>query len=166
MNLENQARLFRKGLFIIFQMRPVGCPNFPQEGAAFLHDLRYAELAADFNEFPPGNDGFLSVRQGVDDQQDGRRVVVDDQGVFRAGQGAEKALYVIVAKPALALFEIEFQVGVSFADLDDPFQRFRTHRRPAEIGVQDDARGIDHPDQPVPEQRIYSAENLIGNLFR
>ena len=70
-----------------------------------------------------------------------------------------------VALTALAGSEIEFQVGVAARDLSDMFEGAVAERSASEIGVQDDAGGVDDGTQGVGQPSLQalfdSARQLI-----
>ena len=92
------------------------------------------------------------------DQQHGGGVVVGDQGVLGAGQPAQQVGDQAVARAALAGVEVVLQVGVALASLARRLQGRRAERRAAEIGVDDDARGV---QDRLQARRVASRDALV-----
>ena len=147
MNLEEQRGAGTDGAHVILQMRAIRRPHLAQDGAAAHHDVGDPELAADLDELAAGDDDLLAVGQGFERQQNGCRVVVDDQRVLGAGQSPQQLLDVRVPRAALLGDEIEFEVGVAFGDAGHALEGERAERRAAEIGVEHDASCVDHRPQ-------------------
>ena len=73
--------------------------------------------------------------QSIEDQQYGRRVVVDNEGVFRPGECAQQTAYVVIAQAPLAPFQVKLQVGISSSDFQDSLQGFVAQGCTAKIGM-------------------------------
>jgi len=73
--------------------------------------------------------------QGIEDQQYGRCVVVDNESVFRAGERAQQMAYVIIAQATFAPLQIKLQVGISSSDFQDSLQGFVAQGCTAKIGM-------------------------------
>ena len=94
---------------IIFGMGAVGRADLDQPRARPRHDVRHAERAADLDQFAARDDSLAAVRQRVEAEQHGRRIIVHERRVFRAGQGAEQRPHMVVALAALARRQVELQ---------------------------------------------------------
>ena len=57
-------------------------------------------------------DVYAALTHGAEHQQHRRSVVVHRHGGFRAGEAAEKPLYMAVARAPAAAFQVVFQGGV------------------------------------------------------
>ena len=90
-------------------MGPVGRADFDQLDPGAAHDLRHAEGAADFDQFAARDDRFASLGQGVEDEEDGRGVVVDEGGVLSARHFAEQRPKVNIAFAAAAGCQVELK---------------------------------------------------------
>ena len=72
-------------------MRPIGGAHLAQDGAGAGHDVGNAECAADLDQLAARDRYLPSQRQGIQDQQHRRGVVVDDGGGLGAGDLAQQA---------------------------------------------------------------------------
>jgi len=148
-DLHDEGRVLADGPLVVGQVGAVGGPHFAQDGAASLHHLGDAELAADLDQLAPRDDGLPAPGKAAQDEQDCGGVVVYDQGVLGPRQLAEDLPNVVIAEPAPACGQVELQVGVAPAHLDDALQGLPAQGRPAEIRVEDDPRRVDHAPQAV-----------------
>lgn len=71
----------------------------------------------------------------------------------------------IVANSPLPLLQIVLQVAVTSPHLHDPLNGFRTEGSAAEVGVENDARGIDYPTEAVLMEAVDGTLHLIGHLI-
>ena len=88
----------------------------------------------------------LPLRHGAQHDDGGGGVVVDGGSRFSAGQPAHPFADGDLPRRTFAAIEIEFQVEIAARRLGPPCRLLR-ERRTAEIGVQDDAGGIDDRSQ-------------------
>ncbi|MNT49440.1 hypothetical protein D3C72_1862950 [compost metagenome] len=102
---------------VIGQVGAVGAAHFAQHGTRARHDVGDAEGAADFHQLAARDDDLFILRQGIEHQQHGGRIVVDDGGCFGPSQFAQQFLDQVVAVAALARFQVKFQIH-------RPLQRF------------------------------------------
>ena len=147
MDLHQEGRVFIHAIGVIGQVGAVGAAHFAQHGAGARHHVGDAEGAADFHQFAARDDDLFILRQGIQHQQHGGRVVVDDGGRFGPRQFAQQFLDQVVAVAALARLQVEFQVH-------RPLQRFHHglhgrvgQQRAAQIRVQHGARQVEHGAQ-------------------
>ncbi|PMQ15733.1 hypothetical protein JaAD80_13990 [Janthinobacterium sp. AD80] len=147
-------------MLVVGQVRAVGAAHFAQHGAGARHDVGDAEGAADFHQFATRDDHFLALRQRVEHQQHGGRVVVDDGGRFGPRQFAQQFLDQVVAVAPLARFQVEFQVH-------RPLQRFHhglhggvRQQCPAQVGVQHRARQVEDGAQMRARLRLQAFTRL------
>ena len=117
-------------------MRAVGGPDLAEDRAGAGHDVGDAEAVADLDEFAAGDDDLPAGREFVQREEDGGGVVVDGDA-RRTQQSLEEAVEVNVALAALAGGEVVLEIGISGEKLAG------TERGASEIGVEDDAGGID-----------------------
>src|SRR5439155_5163533 len=98
-------------------------------------------------------------------QQDGSRVVVDDERGLRAGEGAEVLSEQGIAVAAPAGHQVELQVRGVARRPDERRDRLLGERGAAEVRVQDDAARVDDPYEAVgrggPEARSHPAQDLL-----
>ena len=102
-HLEDEAGLRADRRRIVLRMRAVGGADLDQPGAGAGHDVRHPERAADLDQLAARNDRLAAERQRVEDEKNGRRVVVDDGRILGSGQFADERAQMIVALAALAL---------------------------------------------------------------
>ena len=117
-------------------MRAVGGADLDELGAGAGHDVRHPERAADLDQFAARNDRLAAERERVEDEQNRRRVVVDDGRILGSGQLADERAQMIVTLAALALLDIEFEGNCLAHGGADGLDRLFGKKRPAEIGMQ------------------------------
>ena len=128
MDLEQQRRLIGDGPGVVAQVGPVRGSHFPQDGPALDHDVGEPEGSPDLDELAPRDDDLPAGGKGLQAQQDGGSVVVDDEGVLGAGEGRQEPDEGRVPRAAPAGGEIVLQVGVGCADLADMIAHCRGER--------------------------------------
>ena len=148
MHFQQHARARRDRVPIVGQPGAVGRPYLHQPGAALPDDVGDAKAAADLHQLATRDDHLAVAGQGGQRQQQGGRVVVDAQPGLRAGHLTQQRLQPRRARAASAGLEIELQVDGAASRLGRSPDRFRGHRRAAEIGVHDDAGRVQHAPQP------------------
>ena len=144
MRLEDDAGLRTNGFLEIAQVGAIGGADLVQFRAGALHHFRQAKRAADFDELAARDDGFLAARVRGEGQQHGGGIVVDDAGVFRAGEFAHQTAHVIIALAARGAADVEFEIGGMAHRGDDGFDGFLGERGAAEVRVQHGAREVEH----------------------
>ena len=165
MDAEQRCRVVADCRFVVGQVRAVRRPHFDQTGAALRHDLRYPESAADLDQLAAGDDDLSPGRQRRKRQQQGGRVVVDRHRRLGAGQAAEQRLDVNVPVASFALGEVELEVAIAAARGRHRRYRFRRHGGAPQVGVDDDARGVDHASQAGRGQRSKAVDERSDDLF-
>ena len=144
MNTQQQPRALTDCVFVVHRTRSICSPNFTENRAAFRHDLGYTEAVADFDELATRDDHFAAFSQRGEHEQDrGRTVVHYDRG-FGTGQALEQLRDVNVAFAAGTGFEVVFEIAVLRGTKANFFERGRDQRGAAEVGVQDNARRVNH----------------------
>ena len=128
-------------------MDAVGAAHFAQGGPTAFHDVGDAEAAADLDELTPGDDDFAAGAEGVHADEHGGGVVVDYEGGLRAGEFAEQLLHMAVAASAFAGGEVQFEVGVAPAGLEDGVHGFVREDGPAHIRMDDHAGRVEHASE-------------------
>ncbi len=98
--------------------------------------------------------------QGVEDEEHGGCVVVHHQRVLRAEAGPGDRPDVVLPGAAAPLLEVVLQVGVALGGQDHGIDGLFGQRRPPEVGVDHDARGVDD----LPETRLHYRLELMGGL--
>ncbi len=119
-------------------------PTSRSVGAALRHDFGDAEAVADFDELAARDEDFAVARERGEDEQNGGGAIVDDDGGFGAGEALEQLRGVNVALAARAGFEVVFEIGILRRGAAEFFDGGFGERGASEIGVENDAGGIDH----------------------
>src|SRR5579871_6148489 len=143
-NAEEHARFFGDGVFVVCEARAVGGADFTECGAALRHDFRDAEAVADFDEFAARDEDFAVASEGGEDEEDGGGAVVDDDSRFGAGEAFEELRGVNIALAAGAHFEVVLEIRILRGGAAEFFDGGFGERGAAEVGVEDDAGGVDH----------------------
>jgi hypothetical protein len=66
MNGEYRGYASTEGTFVILKMGPVGGAHFAEPGAAFRHDIRYAERATDLDQLAARDQHFTAFGDRVE----------------------------------------------------------------------------------------------------
>ena len=143
---EEEARAFVEGAFVIADARAIRGAHFAQDGAAFGHDVGDAEAVADFDQLAAGDDDLGIFREGVQDEENGGGVVVDDNRGFRADELRQQAGGVNVALAALASFDIVFEIRIVSGGGGNRSRCGGGERGAAKICMQDYTCGVDDVD--------------------
>ena len=118
----------------------VGRAHLAQDRSRTAHDFGNAEPVADFDQLASRHDHFVPRCQLVQRQIHCRGVIVDrDAG--RSGQPFQQTRHVNVALATPAALKIVLEVRVA------EFRLEARQRRPAQIRVQNHARGVDDMTQ-------------------
>ena len=126
---------------------PVGGADLAQDRAGLGHDVRDTKTAADLHQLTARDDDFTAGGQRRQREERRRGVVVHDHRGLGAGQAAEESLGVRVPPSPGSCGEVVFEVGVAGCELGDARRGHPGERRPAEVGVNDDAGGVDDGDE-------------------
>jgi hypothetical protein len=161
-DLEEQGRLRRDGLFVVAKVRLVRGADLDHLGAGLPHDVGDAEGAADLHELAPGDDRLLAGRERRDAEQDSGGVVVDRHARLGARDVADQLLDVDVAAAALAGRGVVFKRRVVGARLEHGTLRGVCEHAAAEVGVHDDAGGVHDPAKAWPHALLDKARRLRG----
>ena len=117
----------------------------PRSGAG--EHLGDAEAVADLDQLATGDEHLPPLGEGGEREQDGGRVVVDDERGLGAGDPTEKPGEVILPRSARTAVEVVLEIRVAAADLRHALERGARERCAAEIGVDEDAGRVDHAPQ-------------------
>ena len=150
MHLEQHTRVGADRRAVVREPRLVGGTDFHQAGAALSDHVRYAETAADLDQFASRDDHLAAVAERTQRKQNGCRSIVDRERRFRRRQLAQQRLDCLRARSASTGREVEFQIAISRRDLGDRRNRFGGERGAAEIGVQNDSGCVDRSTQSAP----------------
>ncbi len=105
------------------------------------------KAVADLDELAAGDEHVAAARQRGEGEQHRGGVVVHDQRVLGAGERAEDVVDVVLARGALPALEAELEVGVAGRGTDERRYGFIGQDRAPQVGVHDDAAGVDHAAQ-------------------
>ena len=130
---------------------PVCGPHLPQNRLRGFKYVGNPESVADLDQLAPRNDDLASARQFVQDEEDGGRIVVDDDAGC-ADQALDQLPTVDIPLSAESRREIVLEIGVGSCRLDDGVNGHLSKRRTSQIGVKDHARSVDHGAQGIPQQ--------------
>ena len=150
-HLEQQGRGSVDGVGVVPGMRAVGRADFHETAAGAFHDLRDAEAAADLDQFAPGHGHRGAESQGIEDQQDGRSVVVDDGRGLRAGQELQPVLDDAFPVPPPTAFEIVLEGDGRRRHRHGAAQRLLAEQRAPEVRVDDRAGQVEDAPVAVPD---------------
>lgn len=154
MHLHHEAGARADRLVEVAQMGAVRGADLAQAAAGPRHHVGHAERAADLHQFSARDDHLLAHGERVQHEEDGRRIVVDDDRRLRTGQPADQRLHMIVALAPLAALQIEFEVRGTRHHRGHRPRRFRRERRAAEIGVQHGSRQVEDRPERRPVLRL------------
>ena len=140
---EEHARFFGDGVFVVGEARAIGGADFAERGAALRHDFGDAEAVADFDELAARDEDFAVARERCENEEHGGGAIVDDDSGFGAGEALEHTRGVDVALAARAGFEVVLEIRILRGGAAEFFDGGFGERRATEIGVQDDAGGVD-----------------------
>ena len=134
-------------LGVVLQIRAIGGAHLHQRRARELHDLGHAERAADLHQLAARDDDLLARGDPGQRQQDRGGAVVDRQRRLGARQARDPALDADAAVAALALLQVVLQRAIAGRHVGHRAAGELGERRPAEVRVQHDAGGVQHPAQ-------------------
>ena len=155
-----------EGFFEVGRVRAIARADLDQARARLAHDIRDTESPADLDQLRAGNDHLAPLGEGGEREQYCAGVVIDDQCSFGAGDAGEQPFGVCRARASLAGGQVVFESGVALGHLLHGAQGGGAERRAAEVGVQDDAGGIDHRHQagrgPLGQVPLCAFEEHLG----
>jgi hypothetical protein len=141
------AAMARERALVVAQVRAVRGPHLDQFAAAHLHDLGHAERAADLHQLAARDQYLAALGERGQHEQDRGGTVVHHAGGFGTGEPREPALAAQAAVATLAVLEVVFERGVAGRHLGHGRARGRPQRGAAQVRVQYDAGGVQHPAQ-------------------
>ena len=157
---QDRSRLRSERPRVVGRARAVGRADLAQPGARALHDLGDAEAVADLHELAArDHDLAPACERGEREHQRGR-AVVDADGRLCARQLADERRDVVLPRAAPAGGEIELQIRIAGGHGLHALERGVRQRRPPEVRVEDDARGVEHRSQRRLERRAHAAAEL------
>ncbi len=142
--VEEQPRALADRRLVVGEVGAVGGAHLHGDRAAALHHVGQAEGAADLDQLAPGDHDLAAQGEAVEGDQHRGGVVVDHGRRLGAGQLAEQLLDDAVAAAAPAGLQVDLQAAVAGGGLGDAAEGVCGQGGAAEVGVQDDAGGVDH----------------------
>ena len=131
---------------VVRGVRPVCGADLDQPRSASGHDIRDPETPANFDQFAARDYRLAAVGACVERKDQGGSAIVDDQRVFSARQLAQESSAVHVPGSPRARLQVVLEVGRAAGRVQHRVDRALGERCAAEVGVQDDAGGVD--DRP------------------
>lgn len=144
-DLQNESSLRSDGFFVVVEVGFVGGTDFDEFGAGCFKDVRNPKSSADLDEFGAGNNDFVFsfFNKGAEGEDEGGSAVVDSGGGFGFEKAGESGFEVAGALAAAPGREVKFKVGVAGGDFLKGPGCAGTEGRASEVGVNEDAGGID-----------------------
>ena len=147
MDFQQQRGVGADGALIVPQMRSIGGANFDQGRTTLGHHLRHAEGAADFDQFAARDDDLSAVREGSQRQQHRCGIIVHGEGGLGSRKTGEQRFNMLVTGSPPATLHIDLERGVPGHDRCHRPDRRVAQRSAAEIGMDDNARGVHGPSE-------------------
>ena len=160
MHAQQRARLGADGAPVVGGAGAVGRADLAQPRARALHDLGDPEPVADLHQLPARDHDLAPAGQRRECQHERRCAVVHADRGLGARQLAHERGDVILPRAAPAGGQVELEVRIAAGDRLHAGQRGFGQRRPAEIRVQHDARGVEHRAQRRLECGPHAAAQL------
>ena len=124
-------------------MRAVGGADLDEFGARSRHDIGDAEAAANLDKLAAADDDLLACGMGRQHQQHRGGVVVDHERVLGTGKRADELSGMFLARPARAGVHAVLERAVAARDLGHGLCRRLRERGTAQVGMDNDTRGVD-----------------------
>ena len=166
MDIEQHGRFCSDGCLVVAQARAVGGAHFDEARAALAQHIRNAKAAANLYQLPTRDDDLAPCCQRAEDDEHRRRVVVGHQRIFCPGQFSQQSAHMGMARAAFAGFKIVFKICVALGDLDDGLKAFLAERRSPQIGIDDDAGGVEYRAQAGALLLLEKLIDLGGDGFQ
>ncbi len=162
MHAQQQTGLGSERALVVGRARAIRRADLVQARARALHDLRDPEAIADLHQLPARDDDLPPARQRRERQDERSGAVVDADRGLGAGQLADQRRHMILPGAAAARGEVELEVGIARGYCLQVLERRLGERRPAEVGVEDDTRGVEDRSQGGLERRAHAAPHFGG----
>ncbi len=146
-DLQDQGRAGGEGAAVVREVGPVGRADLEELDTGPLHHCRDAKGPADLDQLAPGHDDGPAHREGVQRQQQGGRIVVDDMGRLGPGEQRELGGEPAQARAATTGLEVELEARVALCGPGDSGPGRGGERGAAQVGVQQDAGGVQDPSR-------------------
>ena len=165
-HLQNRRRsLHSSRPCIVAGVGPVRGADLDQPRPRLAQDVRYPESTANFDGLSPRKPRPPSGRHCRQHQKHRRGTVIHDQRRLCPSQRAQQPGDLAHAATALVALPLDLQRDRVGGRLAHRLGRLGAHRRATEIGVDDDAGGIEHRSQPRPLQCSEGVEDASLDLW-
>ena len=154
---------FGQGSLVIGGTRPVGRPDLDETRARASDDLGDPHTSADLDELAARDDHSAATSES-DGHRHGRRVVVGDEGVLRAGQGDKVVLGHARTGPPTARGAIELEEEVAAGKPGCRVRDAIRPRRPAQVRVDDDPSRVDDRLDARAREALQAGASVPGQL--
>ena len=133
---------------------------------AVSQGLSFTQSRDEGDQLAAGNGHSIVAGEGIDREQNSGRVVIDYEGTFASRDGAQQSIDPPGPARPRAGFDIHLQIGVPGGSGMYRRNRRGAQHRSAKVGMEDDARRVDHAALPVRDegldfQRCRAAGGLI-----
>ncbi len=162
MHLQQESGRRADGALVVREPRPVGRADFDDPGAGGSEDLRDAERTADLHQLAPRDDDLAAGGERSERQEQCRRTVVRHPRGLGAGELREQALEPAGAIPPAPGREIELEVTGGGRQPGELRRDVGGQGRAAQVGVQEDSGGVQHPAERRPETRRQAVLEALG----
>ncbi len=134
-------------------------PTSRRRAPLLRHYIGDAEGAADLDQLAARNNHLACLRQRIERQQYGGRVIVDDGRGFGASQHEQVLLHHPIPIAAAALFQVVFEIDRRTGGEAHRFNRLFRQHRAAEVAMDNHAAGINYrsPGGTVGSQVMFGA---------
>src|SRR5438067_3636825 len=146
-NPQQRGGAWRDRLLVVGGAGSVRGSDLHHACAGQPHHVWHPKRPADLDELAPRDDDLPALAQRAQGEQDGGRVVVDDECGLASEKRGQQAPDQAGTFAALARLEVELEVAVAGREPEGVHRRLR-ERRAAEVGVEDDAARVDDAAQP------------------
>lgn len=140
------------GLAVVGETGSIGGPDVDEPRARLFHDFRNAKAATDLDAFTTTHGDVAVASQCGENQENGRRIVVDHHGGLGVDRTGEQSADPGLTTAALPGVEVEFEIL-------RPSRLMELDRRATEVGVGDHTGGVDDRSQ---ERCPEFAGHLVG----
>ena len=153
---QQQGRLRPDRTLVVGGARPIRRADLDEARARADEDVGDAEAVADLDELASRHDHLAALRERREREEDGGRVVVDDERGLRTRQTLQQLGEVILTRPTLASLEVVLEVRVAGAHLGHARERGLREGCATEVRVHENAGRVQH----APQRRLPRAREL------
>jgi len=138
---------------IVAEAGAVRRADLDEARTGLLHDRRQAEAVADLDHLPARDDYLATMGERCEREHERTGRVVDGHAGLGTGQARNQWTDVSLAGAALAGRQVELEIGIAARTGRDRRHGLGGQRRAAEVGVDDDAGGVDDGAQRLRIER-------------